>query len=186
MIRGDSWVIAVGVLGIMALLHLGVTLVSQGVTLGRIDDELRVQRQDSIRYSVFIAVVDSLEALNDTLQRKADIIRQIDSDRFVWAHILNEVSESLPEHTWLNAVRETAGAGSEVEFRIDGMTGQTAGLTRFMRDLEGSPFIQDVRLQSDEQVQQGPNLVHSFVLLARYQIPDPSEIVTEPIILAGG
>ncbi len=186
LIKGDAWVSAVGVVAVIAVLHLGFTFVRQGVTLDRIGDELRVQREDSVRYSALIAAADSLRGLNDTLQRKAEIIREIDSDRFVWAHILNEVSEALPDYTWLNAIRETAAAGSEGEFRIDGMAGQLAGLTRFMRDLESSPFIQDVRLQSDERVQQGPNLVHSFVLLARYQVPDPSEIDTEPIILAGG
>jgi hypothetical protein len=54
-----------------------------------------------------------------------------------------------------------------------------------MRDLEDSPFIRDVRLVSQEQIQQGQRLVHSFVLMARYQVPDTTAIVTEPIILAG-
>ena len=62
----------------------------------------------------------------------------------------------------------------------------TPALTRFMRDLENSPFIREVRLQSQEQIQQGQTLIHSFVLLARYQEPDSAAIVTEPIIVAGG
>ncbi|UCC73388.1 MAG: PilN domain-containing protein [Gemmatimonadota bacterium] len=185
MVKGDPWVIGVVVLAVLAVLHLGFTWFTQGVTLSRIEGELAIQRQDSIRYAEAIAAADSLQARQDTIQRKQDIIRAIDADRFVWAHIMDELSGALPDYTWLTAVSQSSGTGSDVEFRIDGMTGQTPALTRFMRNLEDSPFIQDVQLQSDEQIQQGARLVHSFVLLARYQVPDSSAIVTEPIILAG-
>jgi Tfp pilus assembly protein PilN len=185
MIKGDPWVIGVAVLAIIAVLHLGFTWFTQGVSLRGIDGELTIQRQDSVRYAEAIAAADSLQARQDTLQRKEAIIREIDADRFVWPHILDEISAALPEYTWLTGVAQTSGTGSNLEFRIDGMTGQIPALTRFMRNLEDSPFVQDVRLSSDEQIQQGARLVHSFVLTARYQIPDPAVIVTEPIILAG-
>ena len=185
MMKGDPWVIAVAVLATLAALHLGFTWFTQGVQLGGIEEELEIQVQDSIRYAEAIAAADSLQARQDTLQRKEAIIREIDSDRFVWPHIMDEISEALPEFTWLLNISQTAGTGTGVQFRIDGMTGQTPALTRFMRNLEDSPFIQDVRLSSDEQIQQGARLVHSFVLTARYQIPDPAAIATEPIILAG-
>jgi Tfp pilus assembly protein PilN len=185
MIKGDPWVIGVVVLAALAAVHLGFTWFTQGVTQGRLDDEVRNQEQDSVRYAEAIASADSLQARQDTLQRKEAIIREIDADRFVWPHILDEVSQALPDYTWLTGIMQTAGAGSDIEFRIEGMTGQTPALTRFMRDLENSPFIEDVRLASDEQQQLGARLVHSFVLTARFQIPDSTVIVTEPIILAG-
>lgn len=185
-IKGDPWVIPPVVIAVLAVVHLGFTFLTQGVTLDQLKGELQVQREDSVRFAGLIAVADSLEARRDTLERKAQVIREIDSDRFVWVHILDQLSESLPEYTWLSAVTEipASGRGSGVEFRIDGFTGGTATLTRFMRNLEDSPFIQDVRLQSDQQIQQGERLVHGFVLLARYEVADSSAIITEPIILA--
>ncbi len=185
MIKGDPWVIGVVILAAIAALHLGATWFTQGVTVSRVREELKIQRQDSVRYAEAIAAADSLQARQDTLQRKQQIIREIDSDRFVWAHIMDEVSRSLPDYTWLIGMQQTAGTGSAIEFRITAMTGRTAALTRFMRDLENSPFIQDVRLSSDEQIQQGARLVHQFILMARYQVPDSSAIITEPIILVG-
>jgi Tfp pilus assembly protein PilN len=185
MIKGDPWIIGLVVLAAIAFVHLGFTFFTQGMTLGRVVDELEIQRQDSMRYAEAIAAADSLEARRDTLVQKSAIIREIDSGRFVWAHILDEVSASLPDFTWLTSISQTAGGGNLVEFRIDGMTGQTQALTRFMRDLEESPFISDVNLSSQEQIQQGQRLVNTFTLTARYQVPDSSAIVTEPIILAG-
>lgn len=184
-IKGDPYVIGVAGLAVIAVLHFGYTMFSQGRELSRLQQELEVQRQDSIRYAANIAAADSLKARQDTLQQKAQIIREIDSDRYVWAHILDEVSVALPEYTWLTGLRQTAGSGTEVEFRIDGITGITRALTRFMRDLEESPFVRDVRLVSQEQTQQGQKLVHNFVLMARYQVPDSAAITTEPIIIAG-
>jgi Tfp pilus assembly protein PilN len=185
MVKGDPWVIGVVVLACLLAVHLGFTFFTQGVTLSRVEEDLETQRQDSIRYAEAIAAADSLEARRDTLEMKTQIIQEIDAGRFVWAHIMDDVSESLPDYTWLTAMQQTAGSGDDVEFRLDGMTGQTPALTRFMRDLEDSPFIRDVRLVSQEQIQQGQRLVHSFVLMARYQVPDTTAIVTEPIILAG-
>ncbi len=183
--KGDPWVVGVVALAIIASVYLGFTYFMQGAELNRLQDELEVQRQDSVRYADAIAAADSLQARRDTLVQKVRIIRQIDTDRFVWAHILDQVSAALPDFTWLTALQQTSGSGSQIEFRIDGMTGQTPALTRFMRDLEESPFVRDVRLVSQEQMQQGQRLVHSFVLMARYQVPDSSAVTTEPIILAG-
>lgn len=185
MVRGDPWVVGVVALLIAAGGHLGFTFFSQGVNLSQVQNELTIQRQDSIRYAEAIAAADSLQARRDTLVQKARIIRQIDTDRFVWSHILDSVSGALPDFTWMTSMQQTAGTGSDIEFRIDGMTGLTPALTRFMRNLEESPFLRDVRLVSQEQMQQGQRLVHSFVLMARYQIPDSTSITTEPIIIAG-
>lgn len=184
-VKGDPWVIGVIALAVLAVAHLGFTYFTQGVRISSIEEELEIQRQDSIRYAEAISAADSLEARRDTILQKARIIQEIDGDRFVWAHVMDEVSRALPDYTWLTGIRQTAATEGQLEFRIDGFAGVTQALTRFMRDLEESPFIRDVRLVSQEQMQQGQRLVNSFVLMARYQQPDSSAIVTEPIILAG-
>jgi Tfp pilus assembly protein PilN len=195
MMHADPLVVVVVLLAFAAVGSLIVLFLQQSVKMSGLEEELAIQRQDSIRYAEAIAAADSLEARRDTIQQKAAIIREIDSDRFVWAHILDEVSAALPDFTWLTGIQQTGAAPAApaaaaqatptVEFRIDGMTGLTQALTRFMRDLEDSPFIRDVRLVSQEQIQQGQRLVHNFVLMANYQQPDSSVIVTEPIIITG-
>ena len=184
-LKGDPLIAALLVLAIIVVGHLSFLFVTQTRKLSNLNTDIEAQRQDSIRFAENIAAADSLRARQDTLLQKADIIRQIDSDRYVWTHILDEVSGSLPEFTWLTTLQQTSGGGTDLEFRIEGQTGATAALTRFMRNLTESPFVRDVRLVSQEQVQQGQKLVHGFVLLARYEPPDSTVITTEPIILAG-
>ncbi len=184
-LKGDPLILGLIVLAVLVVGHFGFLFVTQAQRLGSVEADLEAQRQDSVRFAENIAAADSLRARQDTLLAKANVIRAIDGDRYVWAHILNEVSVALPEFTWLTALQQSAGSGDDVEFRIEGQTGATAALTRFMRGLAESPFLRDVRLVSQEQVQQGQKLVHGFVLLARYEIPDSSVVTTEPIILAG-
>lgn len=184
-LKGDPFLMGLAALVIAALAHIGVVFVTQTQKIASVEADLEAQRQDSIRYAEAIAAADSLRARQDTLRQKSRVIRTIDADRYVWPHILDEVSTALPDFTWLTSMAQTPGSPGTVEFRVEGQAGATAALTRFMRNMAASPFIRDVRLVSQEQTQQGRKLVHSFVLMARYEQPDSSAITTEPIILAG-
>ena len=59
---------------------------------------------DSTRYANFLKDRYHAEAVRDTLLRQVNIIRNLDDDRFIWPHILDEVSRVLPQYTWLTAV----------------------------------------------------------------------------------
>src|SRR3954469_10743076 len=60
--------------------------------------------QDSSHYATVMRDKARAEAKRDTVLRQLNIIRSIDEDRFVWAHVLDEVSKALPPYTWLTVV----------------------------------------------------------------------------------
>jgi Tfp pilus assembly protein PilN len=62
---------------------------------------------DSTRYAAFLKDRYRAEAARDTLLRQVNIIRSLDDDRFVWPHVLDEVSRALPQYTWLTMVAFT-------------------------------------------------------------------------------
>lgn len=64
--------------------------------------------RDSVAASNKIRARRRAEAIRDTLLRQVNLIEGIDSDRFIWPHILDEVSRVLPQYTWL-AVMTFAG-----------------------------------------------------------------------------
>ena len=39
-----------------------------------------------------------------------EIIQAIDNNRYVWPHVLDEVSRSLPSYTWLTSMQQTSAA----------------------------------------------------------------------------
>jgi len=61
-------------------------------------------RQDSTRYTGAIKDQEAAEARRDTLLRQVNIIRSIDNDRYIWPHIMDEVSRALPRFTWLTVM----------------------------------------------------------------------------------
>src|SRR3954471_24995829 len=79
---------------------------------------LRVEaaQRDSARFSAVIVERRHAEAQRDSVRRTLAIIRGIDDDRYIWAHVLDEVSRSLPAYTWLMSVAQlpatTSPAGS--------------------------------------------------------------------------
>ena len=70
------------------------------------DLQARVEKAvvDSTRYANFLKDRYHAEAVRDTLLRQVNIIRSIDDDRFVWPHILEEISRALPQYTWLTSI----------------------------------------------------------------------------------
>jgi Tfp pilus assembly protein PilN len=141
--------------------------------------------------------------------RQLAVIRSIDNDRYVWSHILDEVSRSLPPYTWLKSIAQTSqqvaptaakpAAGTPaadtakkdperktdpLNFRITGHTVDIQALTRFMKLLETSPFLMNVQLARSEMVLLDGREVTEFQLDAAYERPDKSVITTRPVSLS--
>ncbi len=64
--------------------------------------------RDSARFATVIAARVRATARRDSLARELRAIAAIDSNRYVWAHLLDEVSRTLPVYTWLTSVQQTS------------------------------------------------------------------------------
>jgi len=150
-------------------------------------------------------------AQRDSVQRQLDIIKTIDNDRFVWAHVMDEVSRALPPYTWLKSITQTASVAPpsaapapapakgqngkpvpppppppqpELKFQLAGNTVDIQALTRFMKLLESSPFVKNVTIAKAELVTLEGKEVQEFLLEAEYERPDASVIATVPVTLS--
>ncbi|MEJ2677442.1 MAG: PilN domain-containing protein [Gemmatimonadota bacterium] len=162
--------------GLVALLYLGKTR-------KRADLQVQIEQavQDSTRYARLIQAANRLQARRDTIARKLQVIQQLDQDRYIWAHVMDEVSRALPDYTWLTSISQIQG-GNQPTFQIQGKTGNYYALTQFMNDLEASPFIQQVRLYTTQQASVDGKVVNQFVLQATYEQPSPQYIETVPLL----
>jgi Tfp pilus assembly protein PilN len=186
--------------------------VSQGARERSLVEKEQKAVQDSTRYATVVAEKRRAEAQRDSVLRQVNIIRSIDDDRFVWAHIMDEVSRVIPQYTWLVGIAQTSAvvsaaaapdsttpkpdpkkvAGSDtavyrppLTFKIIGQTVDMQAMTRFMRFLEASPFIANVQLaKSTRLIIEGGNEVAEFQLDAEYEIPDPAAIRRVPFTLS--
>ncbi len=64
--------------------------------------------QDSARYKIVLAAKASAEAKRDSLYQQVAIIKSIDDSRYLWPHLLEEISNALPQYTWLTVVTQTS------------------------------------------------------------------------------
>lgn len=68
--------------------------------------------QDSARYKVVLEAKAKAEASRDSLYQQVAIIKSIDDSRYLWPHLLEEISNALPQYTWLTVVTQTSAPPS--------------------------------------------------------------------------
>jgi Tfp pilus assembly protein PilN len=178
---GNLWMIG-GVAAIVLALAVGGYLYYRQGHDRKVAEERLLQAQaDSARYAKVVAQRNAALAKRDTLLRQVNLVRAIDDDRYIWPHILEEVSKALPQYTWITmmgiagtpqgstnvvatpAAPKKAGADTakikkppvvetvpprdNVLFRLTGRTADIQAMTRFVSELEASPFVGNVYLE---------------------------------------
>lgn len=188
---GDPYMAGIVVLALLVV--LGFAFAYWRVDTGMAEAEMELERQsaDSTRFASTIQLVETLRARQDTIEGKIEVIRDVDARRFVWPHVLDEISRALPAYTWLSSISaveqaapmdSTAAPITGPSFNLEGNAGSTQALTLFMKSLESSPFIRDVSLVTSERATTSGRSYQKFTLEARYETPDSSFIETIPII----
>lgn len=161
------------------------------------EPRLEQARTENRRFQTVLKQKQRQELIRDSLAAQVQVIRNIDSDRYVWPHVLDEVSRALPAYTWLVDVTNTAPpappAGTEaapdtattarppVNFRITGRTVDIQAYTRFLRQLEASPWIQNVAPQQVQTIVEKERAVTAFTVLASFVTADSAYIRTVPL-----
>ena len=179
-----AWAVAVVVIGFMF-----VTLQRSVAAQSELADRTR---QEDARYRTLIRQKMRSTALRDSLVLELDAIRSIDADRFTWPHILDEVTKALPDYTWLtsvSALASTVPPGMEadstyvppLQVQIEGETSDISAMTRFVRNLQNSPWIASVSIGQNSQVESDGQVVTAFSVTAVYQVADSSYIRTVPV-----
>ncbi len=148
-------------------------------------EELRVQTevavQDSIQNASVIGQINQLQAQGDSIESRVAVIQEIDGDRYIWPHLLDEIASAVPDYTWL---REILYQSDGPVVRINGRAGSIFAITNFMRRLESSRFLRGVNDETIQEVasEENPNdLVFLFELVATYDQPPIEELETVPL-----
>jgi len=217
---GDPWLIGAVVAALVAVFGVGSLHLAQTRRAAELADALERAQADSARYASVLADRLKAEATRDTVLRQLNIVRAVDAERFIWPHVLDELSRALPQYTWLTNVawagmpqgsaarqivqgaepdtakprtaadsaKKRAAKGIDttvpidtVLVRIAGQTVDIQALTRFMRDLEQSPFLERVQLEKSELVIVDGKEATQFSLLASYSRPDSTAVRRVPL-----
>jgi len=181
----DPFIIGAVLVGITSFALVGWWYVGMKDRNADLTVRLAEAVQDSADFHDLIENNSTLQARQDSVAQKVDIIQEIDAGRFVWPHVLDEIARALPDFLWITALQQVS-VGEFVEFRIDGRAGNNIAVTTFWDALEASPFVRGVRLISTEQaLEVMPNgddqVVIVFTLEAAYEQPPFDMLETVPL-----
>ncbi len=190
-----SWV---GVMGWLGFVVVGTTR-----ELNALEPQLEATRAEHKRFKAFLAEKRHQETIRDSLVAQIGVIRTVDGDRYVWPHLLDEVTKALPAYTWLvdmgfaapaAAPSTTPPAGAKTDstadepfvspptvFNVNGRTVDIQAYTRFLRQLEASPWITDVTPVSAQTVVEKERPVTAFTIRATYGQADSAYVRTVPL-----
>ncbi|HET7583737.1 MAG TPA: PilN domain-containing protein [Gemmatimonadaceae bacterium] len=204
---------------VIAVLAIGGMFWKTRAEANTLLEGLQRAQADSIRYASIIKEKHKAETQRDSVLKQMALISAFDDKRYVWPHLLDEISRALPPYTWLTSVEQTnittddpqralpqrpaaaakngknakpdsaADADStagppQVKLRIIGNTVDIQALTRFMRLLEASPFLQNVQLVKSALIIVDNKEVTEFTVDAEYEVPDASVIRKTPFTLS--
>lgn len=192
----DPLLIAAIVVWAIVLPVVGFIFFTENGKVAALQEESDQISAQARRFQSVIREKRRQERLLDSLQIELRAISDIDSDRYVWAHIMDEVSKALPDFTWLTALEFVAapapvnmveeGEAAPVErppvtFHITGRTADIYAYTRFLRNLTNSPWITNVRAGQTSQVLEEERAVQEFSITAMFQQADSAFIRIAPL-----
>jgi Tfp pilus assembly protein PilN len=199
-----GWVCVIGGLGFIYLNNVR--------QLYGLEPRLEQARSENRRFKTFLADKRRQEQIRDSLLAQITVIRSVDGDRYVWPHLLDEITKALPAYTWLvdlgvtgptptpgaaaqaksktaapakpgtkaDSTADSAAAVPVLAFQINGRTIDIQAYTKFLRQLEASPWIQDVTPVSAQTVVEKERPVTAFTIRATYNMADSAYVRTAP------
>jgi Tfp pilus assembly protein PilN len=200
----NPWLIAASASAVVVIgggLLLFITLSTRLRVLESKLDAVRIEKQ---RFDAVIAQKRQSERIRDSLIAEINIIHGIDAERYIWPHILDQVTKALPPYTWLTSIGlagggsvapgspgstpAAAGAGAAsdstgvpvVRVWITGNTVDIQAYTTFLRQLAASPWLTDVTPATSSTIIEHDRPVTAFNVQLRYRLADSVYIRTVP------
>ena len=186
----DPFRLGVAIVALAIIGFVGYSQVTASATLSGLQPKLTQARAENQRFRAFLGQKRRLESVRDSIAVQIATIRNVDGDRYIWPHILDEITRAVPVFTWLTdvavvvaptAAGDSAKVRPPVQVQITGRTVDIQGYTRLLRQLEDSPWLKDVTAISANSVIEHNRAVTAFVLRAAYSVPDTSRMQTVPV-----
>lgn len=197
----DPWLIAAIIAWVIVGGGGAALFITERARLAIAETRLDNVKTEKRRYDIVIAQKRQAERVRDSLVSEINVIRQIDADRYIWPHVLDQVTKALPPYTWITRIRGFSGSGpalhgavpqgrgdslgaDTVRVNIEGRTVDIQAYTTFLRQLAASPWFTDVTPASSQTVVEADRPVTAFRVTVQYRVADSVYIRTVPLVQA--
>ncbi len=147
-----------------------VVLMLQSAREKSLEQEVAVARAEAEKYKKTIALIDEMVRKENELNRRLDIVRQLDQNRFRTVTVLDEMAKRVPNYLWLTSVKEVSGN----KLAIDGLAFSNLVISDLMTNLEGSSVFRDVDLSVAKRKEVEEQSVVGFTLTTAVAVAGPA------------
>lgn len=197
----DPWLIAAVVAWILVGGGMVALFLYDAAKTALLNSQVTTQKVQADKFSTLIAEKHKQELRRDSLVSQISVIRQIDGQRYVWPHILDQVTKALPPYTWIQDMQQTATPAAlpaangqkpapvdsaalvnAVNVVLNGRTVDIQAYTTFLRQLAASPWITDVTPAMSQTVVESDRPVTQFSVSFKFKQADSVFIRTVPLV----
>ena len=187
----DPMLLGAGAVCLLVVAYLVWGFGSTATKFSALGPQLEQVRDQQKRFDNLLKQKRRAETIRDSLLAQIATIRGVDGDRYVWPHVFDEVAKALPPYTWLTNLSILAQPAAVVDsadttprpmrFKLEGRTMDLQAYTRFLRQLEASPWLKDVTPIEAATVVEQERPVTKFTLQASFGRADSAYIRTVPL-----
>ncbi|HYL56429.1 MAG TPA: PilN domain-containing protein [Gemmatimonadales bacterium] len=197
----NPWLFVVSAAAIVVIGGGLFTFIAYSTRLRILNSKLADVQAEKRRFDAVIAQKRQSEKIRDSLVAEINVIRGIDADRYVWPHVLDQITKALPPYTWLTGISVAGGNNlapgtpgaiaapggvdstgvPQVRVWITGSTVDIQAYTTFLRQLAASPWLTDVTPAITSTVVEADRPLTAFNVAVRYRVADSVYIRTVPL-----
>jgi type IV pilus assembly protein PilN len=157
---------------------VGVTAALEHAKVAALRSDVADLREEVRAIQPQVDRVKKLTAQREELERRLDVIRQLDEGRFLSVRVMDDMSREVPRYMWLTNVNQQGTA----KVTVNGITFSNLIVADYMKRLERSPMFAGVDLSGTERGEIDGRKVVKFAISAALT-PDelPSDFSAEAI-----
>ena len=169
----------------------GLTYVARGRQVAAATVQKEAVEKEKRKYDAMITQKKKADSLRVKLEAEIIAIKAIDADRYIWPHVLEEITKALPDYTWLVNIEYLKGANDVVDtsnhapppirMQIEGRTSDIEAYTRFVRQLSNSPWMTGIVVGATQTVVEQDRPVTAFTITAVFHDAGPAYKRTVPV-----
>lgn len=117
-----------------------------------------------------IKEIREMESIKAKLLARMNVIEQLQSNRPIMVRMMDEMVRVMPEGVQLTKLEHRDGS-----LTLQGMAQSNARISAYMRNLDGSPWFDDPRLNVIQTRERERSRTSEFILQAKQAVPRPDD-----------
>ncbi len=134
--------------------------------IDKVNGDIKVTKNKITKLDKIIGQINKLKKDKKALEEKLDVISRLNKNRSLPVHILDELSQNIPEKLWLINLEQ-----SNTRLKLKGVGLDNETIVTFIKNLKKSKYFGKIDLNLTKQFKRKGYKLKEFEIICRTQIP---------------